>query len=403
MNCLILVILTLLGAATLPVEITTNTGESLQGDLVAITESGVELKQSGKVRVIATESLQSLTVIKAEERGRPPIQVTLIGGSHLRVDQVQTDHQQMVIEARRQPTLSLPMDRVKAIRYRKPSSATDATWLGMIAKPARGDLLVIRRPGDRIDPTEGIITGISDGKVHFKMDGDTVAAPTRRLEGVIFGGTDRVTDSAEIIVTDLYGSTWAATSLLPSRFDQESDDPSFRIQLDSKTIHGIPADLVHSIRWSGGLMMLANTPPAQSSVRPTLPIKWKDGQANAWFGIESASGEVNSGDTKTMSPSSESHDLVLRGGASVTYRVKEGYRLLSGTVCRSKKIQSAGGVVVRIKLEDKVVWEEGFPDAQPRGFELELRQARRVTIEVDAGDDGDLGAVVRMIRPRLIK
>ncbi len=58
---------------------------------------------------------------------------------------------------------------------------------------------------------------------------------------------------------------------------------------------------------------------------------------------------------------------------------------------------------MNIKLDGEVVWTESVTDAEPRGFELDFNKARRIILEVDAGDDGDVGDNIRFLRPRLLK
>ena len=204
---------------------------------------------------------------------------------------------------------------------------------------------------------------------------------------------------AEIIVSDIYGSTWACTALLPSRLDRGAADEGIRIQIGPDTIHTIPADLVHSIRWSSGLLMLASADPAETNIRTSFPIQWKNDAALKWFGPK-ASG---ASDSNNNLDHSEQQDLILHGGSSVQYRVDDGYRMFSGVVQRGEQIKKASSVMVRIKLDDRIVWENASSDSNPQGFELELDEARRITLEVDSGLDGDLGTIVRMVRPRLVK
>ena len=97
------------------------------------------------------------------------------------------------------------------------------------------------------------------------------------------------------------------------------------------------------------------------------------------------------------------HDLVMNGGSTIEYRIDPGFRLIAGSVVRSATAGQASKVTVRVLLDGKVVWEEPLKDNEPRGFELPINAARRVTLEVDSGDDGNLGDTVRISRPRLVK
>jgi hypothetical protein len=263
-----------------------------------------------------------------------------------------------------------------------------------------------------MDSAEGIINGISDAKVRFDLDGDEVAAPIKRLEGVIFGGTDQPRSQPKIAVLDVYGSTWAAEKLLPVRLSGRLPGPSastaLSIELAGNVTHRIPIDLVRGIRWTGGLMMLASSEPADVSLQTEFKMAINDRLHRDWFGPRAASGKHASEPREigTVSASADTptgNDLILHGGTEVEYRVDKGFRLFSGSVRRGGAIRNASSVTVRIALDDEVVWENPLPNADPLGFQIELGETRRVRIEVDAGDDGDLGTIVRMVRPRFVQ
>lgn len=394
------------GVTAATVIATLNTTETFRGEWTAVLDDGIELKRGGITSTLATADLMSLTHTLAKPQMAPSMVVLLTSGSQLNVNAVRTDQDDLVIEPSRQASLRVPIKQVRSIRFRRPTASTDPVWLGMIQNTTRGDRMVIRRSGNKLDSAEGIINGISDAKVRFDLDGDEIAAPTKRLEGVIFGGTNQEPESPDILITDVYGSTWAAEKLIPSQLAGPASSASLQIQLAGNITHRIPIDLVRDIRWSGGLVMLAMTKPADLSLKTEFAIAWDDDLHRDWFGPRPASGpseadSVSAGSKSTVAPAG--NDLILHGGTAVEYRVEKDFRLFSGSVRRSETVKNASSVTVRIAMDGKVVWENSLPNADPLGFELELSDARRVRIEVDGGDDGDLGTIVRMVRPRLVQ
>ena len=91
------------------------------------------------------------------------------------------------------------------------------------------------------------------------------------------------------------------------------------------------------------------------------------------------------------------------GGSSVSYRVEPGFGKLLGSVRRDTEADRGGKLAVRVTLDDRVVWEQTLTDRTPRGFEIELGDAARVRFEVSGGGDGEVGDVVRFLRPRFVK
>jgi hypothetical protein len=152
-------------------------------------------------------------------------------------------------------------------------------------------------------------------------------------------------------------------------------------------LHQLPLHQIESIRFTGGFTMLADEQPASTSLTPYLKIGVDEMLLNDFFG------PAGDGDA----------DLLMFGGSSIEYRIEEGYRVFAGTACRHQNVTRAGSVTVRIAFDGKMVWEQQLADGQPRGFELPLGRARRLSIEIDSDDDGDLGDKVRISRPRLLK
>ncbi|TWT55038.1 NPCBM/NEW2 domain protein [Rubripirellula amarantea] len=362
-------------------EVSTTSGETYQGSLSAIATDGLVLDQDGAKQTISLEELTGLSVVDAPPRTGPKSQITFVGGSRIFARDIRIAGETAEIELPRQPLLRVPVQSIRAIRFAGPAAETDAAWLGILEKETRGDTMVIRRPGNRLDPTIGIVEGIAGDKVNFNLDGDSVAAPIDRLEGIIFGATSSSKSSKPVTITDVYGSTWLVDEVVA-----EPSSPSLEIRFDN-AIHRLPLELLSSIRWSSGLMMLASVEPAETSLKPSLAVNIDPALVESLLGPQSVGLE----------------DLILRGGCSTEYRIEDGFRTFSGSVRRDERVKSASEVSVRILLDGELVWKESLPDAQARGFELDINNARRVTLQVDSGNDGDMGTTIRFNRPRLLK
>lgn len=368
--------------AVLPVSVKTNAGKNIEGDLEGFTANSLRLNQSGEVIELPFDDLTSLAPIDLDDGTGPTYRVSLVGGSRIAAQDVVLRGSELAIELRRQNKLRVPISQVKAIRFRASSAGTDAKWLGILEEESRGDKLVIRRPGERLDPQAGVIESIEDGKVVFDFDGDKVNAPIDRLEGLVFGGTRATIEDADIQVQDVYDSRWSVVSIQPSVGDQP-----LQLRLSNSLPHELPLHQIVSIRWSGGVTLLADETPVADEFTTYFPTKVDNDLLRKFFG-----------------PHREREsDLTMVGGSSIEYRIEPGNRLFAGTVRRNPSVAKAGKVTVRIDLDGKTVWQESLADAQPRGFELALDEARRLSIKVDSQQDGDLGDSVRISRPRLLK
>lgn len=369
--------------AVLPVRVTTSDGERIEGSYAGMQASAVVLESDGETTPLAFDQVLSLEPENLEPRTGPGMRVDLRTGSRIAAEQVSLADERLTIQPRRQDELEVPLDQVKSIRFRPPSAAADAQWLGMLEEEGRGDLLAVRRDNEQLDQIRGIVESISDATVQFSIGGDSVDAPLERLEGIVFsGGEEAAGEGGEIQIEDVYGSRWSATALLPS----EAEQP-LRFQLTDQITHELPLEQVASIQWSGGRVLLATQPPAEQSYEAYLPVGVDRSLMQNWFGPQS----------------DRDSDLIMHGGSAVEYRIPKGFRTLAGTVRRAETVDRGGAVTVKISLGGDTVWSETMTGDAARGFELPVSEAARVRIEVSSGDDGDLGDTIRISRPRLLK
>jgi hypothetical protein len=374
--------LAMLLMSALSVSVKTNSGEKIEGDLVGFTADVVQIDAAGLTREFPFDELMSLTPTSSKAGTGPTFRVTLVGGSRIAAQDLALLESELVIEPRRQQALRVPVKQVKAIRFRAANTATDPKWLGIVAKESRGDTLVIRRGDNRLDPQYGIVEGIADGKVMFDLDGDKVKAPIEKLEGIVFGAARASVQDANVRVTDVYGSEWLVDSILPSQGDQP-----LTMRISDSLSHPLPLEQIKSIRWSGGLVLLAQQEPASNTTKPFFQTKLDSSLVEKFFAPKAIAGE----------------DLIASGGSSIEYRIDPGYETFAGTVHRLDSVRNGSSLKVLIRLDGQTVWEQELVDAEPRGFELPLGSARRLAMMIDNGNDGDLGDTVRIVRPRFTK
>jgi hypothetical protein len=367
--------------AVVPLRATLTDGESVEGNFAGIAESKLQLNVDDETQSFAFDELQSVERLEPDEDATgPTYRVSLADGSKVAAQDVFIVAENLLIEPRRQPKLSVPLKQVVSIRFRAPAPATDPQWLGLLEQETRGDLLAIRRANDQLDPVPGVIESIAGGVVKFSMDGDTIDAPITKLEGIVLGRT-ATSSRKDMQVTDHYGSRFSVAELLPSK----ADEP-LKLQLFDSVTHSLPVEHLSGIFFSGGMQMLSAVEPAQVDYEAYVQTKLSSDLQAAWF-----------------APQADGDDLVINGGGSIEYRVEDQFANLAGAVRRDQSVDKAGDVRVEIFVDDKSVWKEVLTDAQPKGFEVPVDGARRIRFQADAGTDGELGDKVRITRPRLLK
>ena len=371
-------------ALALPVQVETNTGESLEGDLISIAKDSLVVETKSGEQNLEFSNLLSVRPSKVDEDATgPKFRANLIGGSEVAIQDLRLEKDTLTIEPRRQPPIELSVRDVKSIRLRLPNAATDPQWLGLQQGQLRGDSLVIRRDNGQLDRIQGIVEGIANKKVAFKMgagDDTPVNAPFAKIEGVVFGGKRQAMAKDQIQVRDVYGSRWAVTKI-----ESEDLDDGLILFLASGVKHKLPAKHLESIFWSGGFQLVASLEAAKSGYKPYLESNLSSDLLAKWF-----------------APKMDANDIVMAGGSSIEYRLSDEFTTLSGAVRRDVSVANAGEVTLRVLLDDKEVWSERLQD-EPLGFELPVAKSRRLRFVAESGKDGDLGDLVRITRPRLLK
>ena len=368
--------------AVLPVVVETTDGKKIRGELSGITADKLLVTAAGSTQELSFDDLVSMERTDFTPKVPPATNVAFANGSRVFTGGLTFDGQGVLISPRRQAPLLAPVKKLRSIRFRKSSAETDAQWLGLANVESKRDTLVIRRPGNRLDPQEGIILAIKDAIVVFDLDGTEIDAPMNQLEGIVFGGKAEVEKTPPLRLTDIYGSTWLLTSI-----KTDADGESLNIQIDDSLEHAIPMDQVARIDWSSGVLLLSAEKPSVSKFTPYLATNVAPDLVDRFFGPRQQ-GEA---------------DLQMNGGSVLEYRLDPEFKRFAGAVVRGQADGVNGALKVNIKLDDKLVWSESLTDAQPRGFDIETGKARKVRLEVGLGGDGDAGDNIRLLRPRLLK
>ena len=342
-------ILAVLLSAAVQVRMTTVDGVTRDATLLGVSEAGLQIDANGTVQSIALDEVLSITRSDAAASTSPPMRVELFGGSRIAASEVTTADANVVVKPRDQPPLTLPLKQVRWIRFRPSSPAVDPQWLGMIDKPRTADVLVVRRAGNALDEAQGIVKSIAADTVTIDMDGDDLAAPIDKLEGVLFADAATETEPSKIIVEDTLGSRWRAVAFKPASGE------TIRLDLGSGITHEMPLSQLSKIETTGSVLFLASESPAQSDYAPVSKLGLDATLAARWFTAKPADGR----------------DLIMQADSSAEYRIDGQFSTVLGSVQVDPSVVAGGKCAIRILLDDTVAWEQVFDveDPAPRGYE----------------------------------
>lgn len=360
-----------LPAASTEVTVTTSDGESVTGGLVEMNGEAIGLDVGTEVRTIPLENASRVNFPHSSLPPLPTV-VELSGGSIMHVTRVTWDGEELKLTPSRQSSLTLPVSRLKSIRYRTGNPATDPTWLGWREDARRGDRLAVRRDEKTLDSIDGTVVGVGTQTIQFEMGGNTIEAPIAKLEGVLFSAANSNTGptSDPIRVVDTSGSQYLAVSV---RLAPASD--TLEIRLPGEIQHSIPLDQVMSIGFAGGVLRLVDTEVASSEFNSGSNAARFPAWMENWFEPR-ASGEG----------SDEEEVILMRSPSEIRFRIPDGYQKLKAAVRRHPEVDLFLPVRVEVLTDEKVVWAATLDDRDALGLELELGDARTLTLRTSTSN-----------------
>ncbi|MFG0266439.1 MAG: hypothetical protein ACF8AM_15025 [Rhodopirellula sp. JB055] len=346
------------------IQLETLEGDSYSGHLNILTGSTLSVTLSGGQSQQWELTEISRLRFQGSARTSPPTRAVLRGGSEIAAAATSMQQDDLLIRSVGQPSLSVPIGKVRSVRFRAPASATDPNWLALVEEPQRRDRLVIRREGDALDPIEGTILEIKRDSVSFDLSGNIVDAPLNKLEGVIFSTSNNRESGKTLRVLDQWGSEWMA-----EQATWNSTAGSLELNLGDGITHSIPADQLLEIRLSGGILYLSDAEVAEQNQSESLNTIVGNDLASTWFATET-----------------QSKNLTTVLSSDHVVRVPEGYEKLVSAVRISPDVDQFTPLKVSVLLDDQMVWSLDLQDRKPHGLILPLEDARRLTLRIDQAD-----------------
>jgi hypothetical protein len=383
--CIVFAVAFPVRADELPVRVDLANGTTVEATLVGFDGTSFQLRVGDQPKTIPLADISQINRQIPSDVPQPIMRAGLRGGSRVKVEGLRIEGDQATLLMRRQDPLILPLKQLDWVRFRAPTPAIDPDWLGVVGKTQQEDVLVIRRSNTAVDQAPGIIVGADDKKIDFQLAGSMVPAPLGRLEGVVFANRPLESVSGTTVV-DVLGSEWAVTQLAPG-----SSSETLMLVLAGDVRRELKLEQIDTIRISDGALRLTSLAPIATEFSPLVSTELSQDVLSRWLGPHV------DGDK----------DWVLRSRSSATFRIDADYSKLAALVVADSSVESGAGAIARVRLGDEVVWEQLIvPGKEPKGLEIDVSQASRLTLEVDFGDDearGDAGDVVRFIEPRFLK
>lgn len=389
----------LLGAAEF--EATTLDGRLATGQLVELsaqqvvleTPDGRSIFDLGSLAALARKGADAPAVPKAllwvelvDESGLASLEYTVTDG---------TAHVTLTGGAK----LEIPTRAIRWVRFTAPAAADetlDKQWSAITKTPAGGDLLVVRKSG-QLDYLEGVLGNVDAETCRFEIDKEAIPVKRAKVEGIVYFhsavpelpeavGRANVGDGSRLTIT-------SATL----------DNGTIKFATPAGVSLALPVDAVARLDFTAGkITYLSDLEPERATyaaffgINPDVPALHDFYGYRRDIGFENGPLEL---DGKTYRKG-----LSLQSRAALTYRLPGKFRLLKAVVGIDDSVRATGSATLRIKADEKVIWEGDVRGAEgPRELELDIQGARRLEIVADYGEDQDVGDRVDLAEARVTK
>jgi len=357
-------------------------GTSLEGDLLSITAAELVIDAVrlplDAVRVVERMPAAAAANDPAEEARDAVKKVRLEcrDGSTLSGDDfLWSDGTATLV--RRDGPVSLPAERLKRVVWR---SDADADWTRSLPESVDGDLVVVAK-GEGFEFVECAITAVTAEAVTVVLDDETIPVKRTKVLGLQWLRENAESESPPAMVVDVVGGRLLAESLVWSPEALFVDD-----------CVRLPAAMLSRIDFTTGrVVSLATLPPERVEVEPFFGgLARIDGLASYFAPRPVAA------DDHFAQPG-----FLVRPRTVAVWRIPRGARQLR-TACVSAMAGRGGGTVVAIAVDEREVFRQPIDSAKPMPIEIDLRDARRLTLTVDFGTAAD-GPAVRFENPVIEK
>ena len=370
-------VLTVAGIAATDVQVRVEgtAAAPLQGGLRSIDRDALELIVDGEARRVPLADVRTLTAVAAREGGAmPPAAVQVMGDGGLTIggDDLRWEAGRATI-VRGTAAIELPIERLRRAVWRPVEEAAGASdWIAAVPAEPAADLVAVTQ-SEGFELVECAITAISPTAVTVMLDGERIPVNRGKVLGLVWVRPPAATATPATGATQvsIIGGALGASTV-------EWRDGE--LVLDG--VIRVPGELLQSIDFAAGrtVTLVAIEPETTSSEPFFGGLATLDGLA-AFFA------------PRIVTPENGQPAWLMRPRATATWRVPDDSRRFHARAVRVATASSSA-VFVWARADDGPEWRQRLDDAGATPIEIEVNDARRLTIGVDF-TDGGIGVPVR--------
>jgi hypothetical protein len=409
----------LLAAATLAaqpeVSLKRLEGGGLEGRLQGLTTTSVELATTAGTKTVPAAEILWLDFGRSSV-GKPAVWIELVDGSRLHAMAYTSGEGTARITLATGGLIELPARAVHSVRFHQQAPELALQWREIASSMATGDILVIRKVSTRtieqgeneprtvtehaLDQVEGTVQEVTPDTVRFELDGEAVNVRREKLEGIIYyqRGRRELPAAAKCRLIDTAGSQWLL-----------SDIALMADRLAVTTLGGHKLDLrladTAKIDFSVGNVAYLSDLESDSPGEPAISLQPSNMTYKFSRIFALRAGPPLGTNTFRMGGERYDNGLSLHSPTKLDYRVPPGFKKFHAVAGIDDSILSPGRFTLTILADNKEVARHEFSDEQrkPVPLTLDVSQARRLSIVLEAGDGQDIGDQLNLCEARFTK
>lgn len=395
-------------------------GESVEGELKALSGAKIELETADGARTIDVKDVQSVQFSPAGAANKPQVWLKMVDGSQLVGLSYQAADGEATLELLSGDSVKMPTRSIRWVRFREQEGELAGQWAEITKGEPESDLLVIRKTSTRtieqpgqepravtetaLDELDGTVLSVAHETAKFEFAGESLDVKREKIEGIVyFHPVKRELPAAVCRVLDADGSTWTARSI-------ELSSDRLKLVSTAGVSASLPLAQLAQIDFSSGNVKFLGELEAEASLgsvsfqprnmtatfKQLREPRWVSEGRDRPFGSESLS----------IGGKTFSRGMVLSSRSRLAYAIPEGMRWFRAEAGLDDAAGPAANLTLILLADTREVYRHTFSADQPREvqpIELDLASATRLTIAIEDGSGLDIADQLNLANARFTK
>lgn len=363
---------------------TYNDGVTAKSSVTATTHT------SDKTKVLRTAQAGQVAQPEAAEESAQA-EVVLFDGGRVRGEVKALDAETLTIHTRWKAELPIPLVRAKGLWFGNTAPpGTLAVYEKQMAAPGDQDTVFVLAPDKSLAQIQASVRGLADGKLQVKYDGADRGINRERVLAVVFAAHPPLAAPTgpvgvfQMAAGDVLVGAWTGFA-----------DNKLEIETAWNGKLSLPVSALGAVRIRNGkLTFLPDLEPV--AVEETGYF----GRVIPWRRDEGFDGDVPRVRSKQPTRS-----IAMHSRSSLTFALEGQYDKFKATLGFDDSAGTRGRVACRILVDGREVFaDKDFrATSDPQEIDISVAGARQMTLEVDFGEEQDVGDRIVWAEPRLFR